>query len=575
MPAPRNSAPQPTAYLTADRESDNAIPSINLGKRYGPRRGDPEAIRSSLDGKICKMDNDISIKVEYAEAGFKKSFPGGGLPLGSITSGLAGRKRRFTGRVRLCGALAVFLLHLISIAAYSSDAPRFNRNLETILRGEIPDNLSVSVQVADLETGRVLMEKNPDHPLIPASTMKVVTSAAALHALNPDFTFLTEALVENASGSSVGNLYLRGYGDPYLVSEELYALTRLIREKGLEEIRGNIIVDDSYFVPDQPLDENEQLGYRSYHAPYGALSLNFNSLKILIHPGDKPGKPARVAIDPISEYAVVKADIKTVKGSKPCQANIIKETTADGQEIIKLEGEVGIHSTTKGRYVNVATPSLYTGEVFKEFLLREGIRVTGRVVRGKVPSNAVLYAEFNSRPLSLIVYWLNKFSNNFMAEQINMALGAKVLGPPGTREKGLSVIRKYLLSCGIAPDCFSLSEASGLSRNNRLSASALVRVLLVAARDFSYNSEFMASLGVSGVDGTLKEKLIDPGAKRRIRGKTGTLRGVNALTGYGMARDGKRFAFAVLVNSKEKGAGFINHADKIVRQIMDVPMNGR
>jgi len=162
-----------------------------------------------------------------------------------------------------------------------------------------------------------------------------------------------------------------------------------------------------------------------------------------------------------------------------------------------------------------------------------------------------------------------------MAEQISMAMGANVFGPPGTREKGLAVIRKYLLSCGVNEDCFALSEASGLSRNNRLSASALVRVLLAAARDFSYSAEFMSSLGVAGVDGTLKEKLTDPGSKRKIRGKTGTLRGVNALTGYGVSRDGKRFAFAVLANSQEKGAGFINHADKIVRQILDVPMNGR
>lgn len=476
---------------------------------------------------------------------------------------------------QLLGVMGVILLTLIPAISSAGEPPRFNRQLEAIIRGEIQENVSVSVQVVDLDTGRVLMEKNPDLPLVPASTMKVVTSAAALQALNPDFTFRTEALVEKAPGSSVGNLFLKGYGDPYLVSEELYALTRAVKEKGLEEIRGDIVVDDSYFVPGIPLDENEKLGHRAYHAPYGALSLNFNSVKIVIHPGERPGKPARVVIDPMSEYVTVKADIKTVKGARPCQATISKETTGEDREMITLEGEIGVQSPSKGRYVNVASPSLYTGEVFKEFLLREGIRVTGRVIRGKVPPSAVLFEEFNSRPLGVIVYWLNKFSNNFMAEQISMALGAKVLGPPGTREKGLSVIRKYLLSCGVKEDCFALSEASGLSRNNRLSASALVKVLLTAARDFSYSAEFMASLGVAGVDGTLKEKLTDPVAKRKIRGKTGTLRGVNALTGYGVSRDGKRFAFAVLANSQDKSAGFINHADKIARQILDVPMNSR
>jgi len=171
------------------------------------------------------------------------------------------------------------------------------------------------------------------------------------------------------------------------------------------------------------------------------------------------------------------------------------------------------------------------------------------------------------------VYWLNKFSNNFMAEQMSLAMGASVYGAPGTREKGLAVIRKHLQSCGVDENQFALSEASGLSRNNRLSASALVRVLLAASRDFSYNAEFMASLGVAGVDGTLKEKFVEPAVRGRIRGKTGTLRGVNALTGYGVSVDGKRFVFAVIANSQDKGAGFINHADRITRQILDIPMS--
>jgi len=220
-------------------------------------------------------------------------------------------------------------------------------------------------------------------------------------------------------------------------------------------------------------------------------------------------------------------------------------------------------------------PSVYFGEVFKEFLLREGIRVIGKVVRGKVLPSAVSYYEFNSRPLGGIVYWLNKFSNNFMAEQISMAMGAKVHGAPGTREKGLSVIRKFLLSCGASEESFSLSEASGLSRNNGLSASALVRVLREASRDFSYNAEYMASFGVAGVDGTLKEKFTDPGVKRRMRAKTGTLKGVNALAGYGVTPSGKTFVLAVIVNSLEKGGGLIDFGDRIVRSIMDLPALGK
>jgi len=452
-------------------------------------------------------------------------------------------------------------------------APPLNSRLDSIIRRDVPENCSVSVQVADLETGRILMEKRPDLPLVPASTMKIVTSATALQVLNPDFTFLTEVLADGVRGSSVGTIFLRGTGDPYLVSEELFALTRAVREKGVTEVRGNIVVDDSYFTPGPPLDENEKLGPRSYHAPYSALSLNFNTIKVVVHPGNRAGEPAIVTADPVSEYAVVRADVKTVKGSKPAQLNINKETAADDRETVSVDGLIGEQTPSKGRYVNVSSPAVYTGEVFKEFLLREGIKVSGKVIQGRVPASAINILEFNSRPLGSIVYWLNKFSNNFMAEQICLALGAKIHGAPGTREKGLSVIKKYLMSCGIPEANFALSDASGLSRNNRVSASALVRVLLAAAKNFSYSAEFMASMGVAGVDGTLKEKFADPSSKRRLRAKTGTLRGVNALAGYGISPDRRVFVFAVIVNSNQKGAGLIDYADNTARAILEIPLN--
>ena len=111
---------------------------------------------------------------------------------------------------------------------------------------------------------------------------------------------------------------------------------------------------------------------------------------------------------------------------------------------------------------------------------------------------------------------------------------------------------------------FSLAEASGLSRNNKISASALVKVLRDVSNDFSSSPEFLASLGIGGVDGTMKEKFTDQKVKRRIRAKTGNLRGVNSLAGYGISPNGRMFIFAVLVNSQQKGTGFIDHGDKII-----------
>jgi D-alanyl-D-alanine carboxypeptidase/D-alanyl-D-alanine-endopeptidase (penicillin-binding protein 4) len=484
----------------------------------------------------------------------------------------------FLNLTRRFAVLRILLLMAFVAATYTlsygSGLPPFKAELENIIRRELPPNCAISVQVIAGDTGRILMEKNPDLPLVPASTMKVVTTATALHVLHPEFTFLTEVLADHVRRSSVGNLYLKGYGDPYLVSEELFALTRSLREKGLREVRGNIIVDDSFFVPSKPLDENEKLGNRSYHAPYSALSLNFNSLKIVALPS-RVGQPARIITDPVSEYATVRSAVNTAKGNHPAELEISRDTRPDGRETIRVDGSIGAHAALKGRYVNVISPSLYAGDVFKEFLLREGIRVTGGVLAGPVPASATCYLRFNSRPLASTIYWLNKFSNNFMAEQISMAMGAEVHGPPGTREKGLSVIRDFLLANGVDRAHFSLAEASGLSRSNHISASALVRVLRNVSKDFSCGPEFMASLGIGGVDGTLKEKFTDQKVKRRIRAKTGNLRGVNSLAGYAISPKGKMFLFAVLVNSEQKGVGFIDYGEKIIRAVMDLPMDSR
>ncbi len=493
---------------------------------------------------------------------------------GRISRRRAARASTVRG-TRLTGLLfALLALMICAQSAPAAGLPALNRKLAAAVDRSLPRDFAISIRIIDLESGRVLMEKNPDLALIPASTMKLVTSYAALSTLKPDFRFITTVSADGVKDRSVETVYLKGGGDPYMVSEQLFKLTRDLRNAGLREIRGNIVVDDSFFTPSPPIDEHQELSARSYHAPYGALSLNFNSVKLIIHPARLPGRPARVIVDPLSEYTVVKGAVQTIQGRRRARIPTPETTlTDDGRrEIIQLKGSIGVSAPPEGEYVNVARPALYTGEVFKEFLLREGIRVTGKVMEGRAPDSAEPLLEFESKPLAVIVYWLNKFSSNFMAEQINHTLGAYVHGPPGTREKGLAVLQRRLTELGIDPKTYRLREASGLSRGNRLSAAALTRVLYAAARDFSFNAEFVASLGVAGVDGTLKNKLTDGDARRRIRAKTGNLRGVTALAGYGISPGGREFAFAVLVNSLKNGVGFIDYGERIMRAVLDMPL---
>ncbi len=459
------------------------------------------------------------------------------------------------------------LFHVINFYAYAQ-TPAFNRELKSIIDRELQDDMLVSVRVSELGSGSVLMEMNPDLPLVPASTMKVVTSACALSALGADFCFPTTVYADGMKGSSVENLYVKGTGDPHFVTEDLFLLARMIKDRGLLEVRGSIVVDDSFFLPGKPLDENEDLGIRAYHAPYSALSLNFNSLKVLAIPATNVGHSARVILDPASQFASLKSNVRTVEGSRAGQLEINKTIDASERETISVSGSIGVEAQARGRYVNISNPSVYFGYTLKEFLQREGIKFNGAITRSRVNDSATLICEYTSKPVSSVVYWLNKFSNNFMAEQICLTLGAKAYGVPGTREKGLDVLKRYLLNCGVPESNFSLSDASGLSRGNKVSASVLVKVLQVAVGDFNYGPEYLSSFAVSGVDGTLKDKFNDDSMRRRIRAKTGTLRGVSALAGYGVARDGKILVFSVIVNST-KAKGFLDQAEKITRAILN------
>ena len=475
------------------------------------------------------------------------------------------------GKNTLSRILLISLVYLLCADSVGpnayAQAPPFNRELKLILDKELQSDMVASVQVSELGTGQVLMEANPDLALVPASTMKVLTSACALSSLGAEFCYTTSVFVDGQKDSTVENLYIRGSGDPHFVTEDLFVLARMIKDKGLLEIRGSIFVDDSFFMPSKPLDENEELGLRSYHAPYSALSLNFNSVKILTLPATSAGILARVTLDPSSQFVSLKSNVRTIEGSRAAQVEINKTTEASEREHISVTGSIGMEAQVRGKYVNVSNPALYFGYTLKEFLQREGIKVNGSIKRSLTPPSVSPLCEYTSKPMGLIVYWLNKFSNNFMAEQICLTVGAKAFGAPGTREKGLEALKRFLVACGVKETSFSLSDASGLSRANKISASAMVKVLQTAVGDFSYGPEYLSSFAVSGVDGTLKEKFNEEGMRRRVRAKTGTLRGVSALAGFGVSREGKILAFSVIVNS-EKPKGFIDQAEKITRAIL-------
>ena len=207
-----------------------------------------------------------------------------------------------------------------------------------------------------------------------------------------------------------------------------------------------------------------------------------------------------------------------------------------------------IRSARRSYRAAISDPTRFAAASFRTFLQKEGVTVRGGILQGRTPKEARLLARDLSRPLGVIIRGLNKFSNNFMAEQLLKTMGAELHGLPGTAENGLLEVRKFLVSLGISPAHFELADGSGLSRLNKTTPRVLATVLERVYHDFRLRPEFVASLAVVGVDGTVRKKFRSRPEARRVRAKTGLLFGVHALSGYAAAKNGEVLVFSILIN---------------------------
>jgi D-alanyl-D-alanine carboxypeptidase/D-alanyl-D-alanine-endopeptidase (penicillin-binding protein 4) len=417
-----------------------------------------------------------------------------------------------------------------------------------------------SVQVLDAATGRSLYEHQAGVLLKPASNMKLLTAAAALALLRPEYRFRTSfyaAAEPTPAGIVRGGLHIKGGGSPGLVGEEWWLIARRIRALGITRIEGDLIADDTFFDdvrrgPRWPSPSVDQ----PYNAPVGALSCFYNAVTVTVRPTTE-GKPPEVLLDPFGSYfKVVNRAVTSGRG----QDLRIGRQWDGRQNIIHVEGRIGTNVAPVSAYKSVEEPALYAASAFREAAQREGITVTGGVAAGTVPAGARLLHVHESRPLADLVQDMNKESNNFMAESILKTIGAETAGPPGTTRKGAEAVLKYLAGLGVRTEGIVVADGSGLSPENRLTADALARVLLATYGDFQAAPEFMASLPIGGIDGTLDHRMIGSPATRKVRAKTGYINGVSSLSGYAWNDGGRLLVFSVLVNRSGAGVGDVNRS---------------
>ena len=413
----------------------------------------------------------------------------------------------------------------------------------------------IGVTIIDAASGRLIVSRGMDEPFQIASVAKVVTSAAALAILGPEYKYRTTLYIpqEGWDGSDTlkGDLWLRGAGDPTFTAEMLWRLVSELKMLGIRKITGSVVIDDSFFdgVTAPPLYDQRHED-NAYRAPVGAASLNYSSILLHVYPGKKGGEPVRLEPDPNSEYFVITNTTTTVEtGRTSLKIAAVPKQGFPRRMELKISGTMRLDAEPVHTRKRIEHPAEYLGETLRSFLVAQGIKVGGRLVKKvAVPPTARAIASIGSEPLTVLIRDLNKFSNNFMAETLLKTIGAEAEGAPGTWEKGLTAVRAWLVGAGLKPGSFRYDNGSGLYDSNRFTPLQIVTVLRQAWRDFRFSADFISALSVAGADGTLGHRMIGGAAERYVRAKTGTLRGVSALAGYAGSVGKGTLIFAILVN---------------------------
>jgi D-alanyl-D-alanine carboxypeptidase/D-alanyl-D-alanine-endopeptidase (penicillin-binding protein 4) len=334
----------------------------------------------------------------------------------------------------------------------------------------------------------------------------------------------------------------------------MWRLAQDLKLRGLHEIKGDVVFDDTYFsgptlIPGWDKDEDIESG-PTYFAPLGALSVNFNTATIAVRPGAAAGQPAVAELDCPTPAVVLENKLVTGSKSSRSWVKIDRKVDEETGKIVTftLTGNVPAEHEPDLYYRTVSDPlGNYIGalqSVFKQ----QGIKVKGSFRAGTTAADAKLFYRADSVSLAEIVATTSKHSNNFMAEQMLRTMGAERYGLPGTTEKGVKVVADYLTSLGIPADQYHLVNGSGLSREVMVKPSTVNAVLVDMYRSPEFGPEYVASLSVGGRDGTLWSRFREEGMAGRVRGKTGTLSGVHCLSGYVHAADDETYAFTFLVN---------------------------
>ena len=412
---------------------------------------------------------------------------------------------------------------------------------------------AVAVVVQPVDSARPIVSHNAAAPMNPASVMKLVTSYAALDLLGPAFTFKTDVLVTGtvAGGVLDGDLVLRGGGDPKLTYERLWQLLRQVRTRGVREVRGDIVLDRSYFAPaahDPASFDNE--ARRAYNVGADALLVNFNAVDFRFVPD---GNAVRVVAEPDLPNLEVQSRISsTAESCGSWRRNLKQEVIENGLlATIVFSGSYPAACGERSWPLAVLDGARFTESTLRWLWSETGGTLRGKVRAGETPTDARLFYRHESEPLANLVRDMNKFSNNVMARHVFLALSASG-GRPGDAAESARILGEWMQARKLPAGDLVVVNGSGLSRDERVSAATLAAILRDAWAS-ALMPELASSFPIYGVDGTLRTRR-GTGAIGEAHLKGGTLNGVQSVAGYMVDNAGRRRIVVMMVNHANAGA---------------------
>jgi serine-type D-Ala-D-Ala carboxypeptidase/endopeptidase (penicillin-binding protein 4) len=440
----------------------------------------------------------------------------------------------------------------------AQDPGSLTKDLDAILANPGLSGAGVGLVVRAADTGEVLYRHESDRRQQPASNAKLLTSAAALEVLGPDYRFDTTVLAAGPTSGPVlrGDLVLRGTGDPTMLAADYDALAAQVAAAGVRVVTGNLVADDTWFDgirlaagwawDDEPFYYNAQVS-----ALTAAPDTDFDAGAIIVTvtPAAAAGQPVRVTTTPPTDHVRIASTAVT---GAPGSGSSITVDREHGTNTITVTGSMATDASADNEFMAVWDPTGYAASLFGAALRAHGVRVLGETKRAATPPGATQLAVRQSMPLRELLTPFLKLSNNLHAETLLKAMG-RAKSNTGSWDAGVAAMKTVLPGLGIDPTRMFLVDGSGLSRMDHI-APDQITALLLAAKAKPWFPTWYAALPIAGnpdrlVGGTLRNRMRNTPAANNVHAKTGSYTGTSALSGYVTATNGRPLVFSMITNN--------------------------